>query len=312
MSLRVVLLGVLLALAVAPAALAAESTIDICRHADGTPASTEGWQHVVTDDGSGNLVANSCAQGGHIDAGLGAGTHGKAGGAASVMFTGSLPPGTTWTQLTAWMAYEATPLTPAQDPAHKIAMMAAGTMPCSWGTGGGGCSQFGSFDAAPLAPVNRITVTRTTPDQPLSVGVMCDSSPGQCPATSGNPYARVRLFRLAVTVQSPEPIVPPVAPPPGSGPLPPGAQPGKLTLRLRRHGARVRLSGRLVDGAGRPVGHARLVLRRQFKGRKAMFSRIRTRADGSFRRVLRRGSRTARVTVRYGALSRTVRIGARR
>jgi hypothetical protein len=123
----------------------------------------------------------------------------------------------------------------------------------------------------------------------------------------------VRLFRLAVTVQSPEPIAPPVAPPPGSGPLPPGAQPGKLTLRLRRHGSlRVRLSGRLVGPDGRPVGHARLVLRRQFKGRKAMFSRLRTRRDGSFSRVLRRGSRTARVTVRYDALSRTVRIGARR
>ncbi len=310
-----VLAVAIVGMVLASPAFAAESTVDICRHADGTPAATDGWQPAVTDDSPGNIVANSCAQGGHIDLALGAGTHGKAGGSASVLLAGTLPPGATWTRLQAWLAYTSSPVTAAEDPAHSVGLMVAGTSPCSWGRGGAGCSLFGSFSAAPLADVNRLTVTPTAPGQLLAIGVVCDSSPAMCPATSGEPYAKVRIWRIAVTMQTPDPPTMPATHDPGAPALAPGgaAAVGKLTVRLHRHGSRrVRLSGRLVGADGKPVARARLVLRRQAKGRKAMFSRVVTRRDGSFSRVLARGLRTVRVTVRYGALSRTVRIGARR
>jgi hypothetical protein len=315
LALAVVLSPVALLVFAACSAHAAEYTASVCRNADGTPAPTDGWAHVVTDDATGNIAGNSCAAGGHIDLALGAGMHGKAGGSASVMFAGSLPPGHSWSRMQVWAAFRSTPVGSAEDSAHLVAGTVAGVPLCSWGKGTG-CSMFGSFSAAPLADVNRYTVTPSSPGQPLSVGVMCDSSPNPCPATSGDPYAQMRVWRIEVKASYPDP--PPITPGDPSVP-PPGAQPGtigqaRLTIRLRSRGTRrVRLTGRLANANGKPVMGARLVLRRQTVGDRAMFYRLTTRRDGTFARVLRRGRKTARVSVRWptrNVTSRTVRIRA--
>lgn len=298
---------------VAAPAHAATYTTDVCRHADGAPASTDGWQATIADDQpTGDVATNSCAQGGQIDLALGAGVHGKAGGPAAVLFTGTLPPGHTWTRLQAWLAFRSTPVAPADDPTHLVAATVAGSPLCSWGRASGGCSQFGSFAAAPLADVNRYTVTPTAPGQPLSLGVICDSTPNPCPATSGDPTAQMRVWRIAVTATYTDP--PPVTPGNPSTP-PPGTQPGavstaRLTIRLRSRGTRrVRLTGRLLRADGKPASYARLVLRRQTPGRPATFTRITTRRDGTFARMLTRGRRTARVSVRWPTQNVTSRDG---
>ncbi len=277
--------------------------MDVCRHADGTPASTDGWTPVVSDDNpASNIVANSCAQGGHIDLALGAGSHGKAGGPASVLLTG--PPGIQWTKLQAWLAYTSSPTTAAQDPAHKVTATVAGSPLCSWGTGGAGCSTFGSFNAAPLADVNRVTVTASAPGQPLAMGVMCDSSPGQCPATGNEPYAHMRVWRIAVTVLNSEPPTVPAdhdTGQPAPGVAVPGhvhngsgkASKGRLTARLRRdRKGRLHLSGRLVDWKRRPISNASLVVKRT----PGMAVRVLTGRDGRYHRVLGQGQR---VVVRW-------------
>jgi len=276
--------------------LAAEHTLNACRHADGTPAPITGWQPVVNDTAQGNQAQDSCGQGGHIDLALGAGSHSPQ---ASVLLTNTLPPGTTWTKLQAWVAYRSNPMTAQDDHGSMVAMTVAGMSPCGWGKGPG-CSRFGVFEAAPLAEVNKVTVTNTG-QQPLQVGVVCDSTPNPCPATSGDPYAIMRVWRLAVTVNEPDPPTIPAThdtgqPAPGVVRVHNGsgrASYGYLTARLRRdRKGRLHLSGRLVDMRRRPITNALLVVKRSpGKATKAM-----TGKTGRYHRVLGLGRR---VVVRW-------------
>jgi hypothetical protein len=294
---RSVLLLAVAAYAATPnVASAADYTVDVCRHTDGTPAPAYGWEPSITDDTpAGNIAQNSCAQGGHIDLALGAGAHSTQ---ASALLVGTLGPGTTWTRVQAWMAYRSSPTTPAEDPAHKVALTIAGEQPCAWGMGAG-CSLFGSWGAAPLSDVNRYTVTAKSPDQPLTLGVVCD---GGCPATSGDPAAQVRVWRIAVDVNVPAPTEPAThdtgqpAPTGSPGRVHNGsgkASRGRLTARLRRdRKGRLHLTGRLTDLKHRPIRNAQLVVKRS--PGKAV--RVTTGRDGRYHRVLGTGQR---VVVRW-------------
>jgi hypothetical protein len=259
----------------APAARAGEYSVNACRHADGSAAPTDGWQLSVADDYASNDVAtNSCAQGGQVDLALGSGTqHGRASNpataSAQVMFAATPPPGTSWSRLHVWWAYDANPVTASDDPIHHVAGVVAGsTLGCSWGRGTGACAARGEFAGPPLSDANRTTVSATAAGQPAAVGVVCDSSPGLCPAASGEPYAQLRAWRMLLTlVDTTAPVLAeqPALPPSVGGSV-------AVPISAADTGSGVHTARLLVDGA--PAG-APVVL-------DAAGGRCAQRADGSF------------------------------
>ncbi len=258
-------------------AIAGEYSVNSCRHADGSPAPTDGWQLSVDDDYAANdTAANSCALGGQIDLALGAGTaHGRFNGltfaGASVAFAASPPAGATWSRLQAWWAYRANPVSPASG-VNVIAGSAGGPLTrCSWGRDTGSCSGRGVFAAAPLADAN-MTSTPIAPEassQPLALSVACDSAPLACPAAAGDPYAQLRAWRLLVTLADG------TAPVFGAQPALPATLAGSsvpIQISASDSGAGVHTARFVVDGT--PVGPAVVV--------DPAGGRCAQRADGSF------------------------------
>jgi hypothetical protein len=185
-------------------------------------------------------------------------------------------------------------VTAAEDPGNSVSGTIAGTPLCQWGHGTG-CSQFGVMGAAPLSPVNTITVTPSSLGQPLQLGVLCDSAPNPCPATAGDPYAMMRVWRIAVTVNEPDAPAPttpathdPGQPAPrihnGSG----TASYGYLTARVKRdRNGRVHVSGRLTDLKHHAISNAQLVVKRT----PGQAVRVTTGRSGRYHRVLSFGRR---------------------
>ena len=232
-------------------ARAAEYSVNVCRHADGSAAPTDGWQLSAVDDFAANDVAtNSCAQGGQVDLALGAGTqHGRAAdpanASAQVTFAATPPPGTSWTRMHVWWAYDANPVMASDDPTHLVAGVIAGSsLGCSWGRGTGNCAGRGELAGPPLSDVNRTTVTPAAAGQPLAVGVVCDSSPGLCPAASGAPYAQLRAWRMLLTLADA------TAPALAEQPALPATLAGSVNVRINATdaGSGVHTARLLVDG----------------------------------------------------------------
>ncbi len=212
-------------LVAAPPAGAGEYAVNVCRHADGSPAPTDGWQLAIADDYAANdTAANSCSIGGQIDLALGAGTpHGRAAGAtfagAAASFAAAPPPNTAWSRVQAWWAYRSSPVT-AADAADLISGTVGNTAAatCSWGRSTGACSGRGVLAGPPLSDAN-LTTAAVAPEaatQPLALRIACDSSPLACPAAPADPYAQLRAWRLLVTLADPsapafiaQPAIPP-------------------------------------------------------------------------------------------------------
>jgi len=236
---------------VAQPARAAEYSVNVCRHADGSAAPTDGWQLSAADDYAANDVAtNSCAQGGQVDLALGAGTpHGRASdpatASATVTFAATPPPATAWSRMDVWWAYRANPVTSAQDPAHLVAGAVAGSpFGCNWGRGTGACAGRGLFAGPPLSDANLTTVSPAAAGQPLAVGVVCDSSPALCPSASGEPYAQLRAWRMLLTLADAS------APALGEQPALPATLAGSVDVRISATdaGSGVHTARLLVDG----------------------------------------------------------------
>ncbi len=199
----------LVAAATLPAtAPAAEYDVNVCRHADGSVAPTDGWQLAIADDyATPGDATNTCAAGGQIDLVLKRATvHGRGTGpvaSAQLSFTAFPPPGVAWRSMQVWWAYEAKPVTAAEDPGHLIQGIVGATGGCVWGRGAGSCSARGTIDGPPLIEAHRTTVpiAAAFATSPLVVDVGCDSSPLACPANLNNDLAHLRAWRMLVTLQ---------------------------------------------------------------------------------------------------------------
>ncbi len=268
-------LTVLIGACLAPPAGAGEYDVNVCRHADGTPAPTDGWQLIVEDDFNANDTAqNSCPIGGQVDLALGAGTaHGRFAvvySGARVAFVASPPAGAAWSRVQAWWAFRSNPVTSA-DGSDLIAGSVGSQSLCSWGRSSGGCSARGTFAGGPTSAAN-VTAASVPPaeaNQPLAVSAVCDSSPLACPSASGDPYAELRAWRLAVTLS--DPSAPTFAAQPA---LPVTVTDATVptTISATDAGSGVHTARLLVDGT--PVGAAVVV--------DAAGGTCARRADGSF------------------------------
>jgi hypothetical protein len=245
-------------------AVAGEYTVNVCRHADGSQAPTDGWQLSVADDFAANdTAANSCALGGLVELGLRAGTaHGRVTGAmydsATIAFAATPPPGTGWTQASIWWAYQSNPSGPAGG-ADQIAGSIGGApqATCAWGSAAASpCSSRGLFVGPPLSPANE-TKLSISPDQaagPLTAAVTCSSAPSACPSVSGEAYGQLRLWRLRVTLLDTSP--PALTTP---SPLPPSITQPKVAVSISATdaGSGVHTAQLLVDGT--PTGEPAVI-----------------------------------------------------
>ena len=236
---RLLLAGSLLALLPVIPAQAADYRVNVCRHADGTPAPTDGWAFTIKDDVQPHTATDTCSQsGGSVYASLPAGVAHRyaAGGEGGTIQWKSPPPpaGTEWRQIAINRGGR---VRTSQSLNLRIVSFLVGLDASGDERFYDGCSAYespgqpmvfsppscgghvGNVDAAPLDAANnsvRAVLNTGAPSAPnarnpareplLGLNVGCVGSAtaappdSTCQPTMGSPYAGARVWRMALTL----------------------------------------------------------------------------------------------------------------